>query len=419
MKLLNKSALYNFAVSLLIMGAGAVGFYFIMTKLVNDEATEKLYIQRQRVRTELPLIDSVPANSRIMNNEIRFIRLADHDTIRESLRDTAIHESYDDEDVPHRILTCNAHSRLYNYEVVISQSLIESDDLIQSIMTVMLALLVVYLIAVVLINRIISKKIWKPFYEIIRQLEAFDIQRGDTVNMSQTNIKEFNFLNAALSQMTQKITLDYQNLKEFTENASHELQTPLAVIRAKIELILQSEQLSEAQWKQLSAINAAVTRLSRLSQSLLLLSKIENGQFNQAEPIDLSASLHQHLSNLDELITNKEIHLDTKIESHVIARLNPHLLDILLINLLTNAISHNTDKGFINVHLGKDTLLIQNSGPVLTADTKDLFTRFKKGNASGDSVGIGLSIVQKIAETSSLIVTYTYDAHIHTVLVRF
>ena len=419
MKLLNKTGLYNFILSLSIIAAGAVCFYWVILRFENIDATEKVYEQRQRIKRELPQIDSIPANSIVINNDIRYIKLRPSDTIQERLIDTIINEKYDDDDVPYRVLICNVHTKLYNYEAIISQSLVESDGLIQSIIVTVFSLLAIYLISLVLINRFISRSIWEPFYTILSELRDFDIQRSDEIHLSKTDIDEFNSLNSALEQMTAKIKSDYQNLKEFAENASHEIQTPLAIIRSKVELLLQSDQVNELQWKNLNAINEAVTRLSRLNQSLLLLSKIENGQFNQTEPIDLSNALKKNIENLNELISAGGIKLQNDIEPEVMIYIHPYLLDILLSNLIMNAIRHNIANGFINIHLKKGELTIENSGGVLTTDPKNLFSRFKKGTSDKDSIGIGLSLVQKITESSGLELTYSYNDQIHTIKINF
>lgn len=182
---------------------------------------------------------------------------------------------------------------------------------------------------------------------------------------------------------------------------------------------MQSENISEAEWKNLNSINDAASRLSKLNQSLLLLSKIENGQFKQSEPVNLTVALERHLDNLNELISAKGITLHKQIEPEVMVFIHPYLLDILLSNVLMNAIRHNTEQGVINIILKKGLLSIQNSGAELNIDPKALFSRFKKGNSDSDSIGIGLSLVQKIAESSAMEVKYTYQDRMHTIEFRF
>ena len=419
MKLLNKTGLYYFVLSLLIMVAGAFAFYLIVLRFADKDVTEKLYTQELKIKQKLSSIDSIPSNNWILSNDIRFKQIADTESIKEITRDTVIHEEYDNENVPYRTLTFKAKTRHSAYAVTISQSLVESDDLIGGIVRDLFILILIYLVALILINYFISRRIWKPFHSTLARLHSFDVQRGEPLKTDATNIAEFKSLNEALEQMTAKIQSDYRNLKEFTENASHEIQTPLAIIRSKIELLLQTEGLSETQWNQLSAINEATDRLSRLNQSLLLLSKIENGQFNQSEIISLTSALKKHLDNFRELASVKKIQLQEEIEPDVTIRIHPYLLDILLSNLLMNAIRHNTENGFIKIHLKKGEMTIQNAGAELSVAPEELFNRFKKGSAEQDSIGIGLSIVQKITSSNGMKIKYSYADRVHSIQFSF
>jgi signal transduction histidine kinase len=257
MKLLNKTGLYYFILSLLIMAAGALAYYFVILRYADADATEKLYIERLRIKQKLAAIDSIPSGIWIFNNDIRYDRIQLSDSVHESLRDTIIHEPYDSEDVPYRMLRFRADTRRYAYHITVLQSLVESEDLIGSIVKDLFILLLIYLLCLILINYVISARAWRPFYDTLERLRGFDIMRGDVLQAQPTDIYEFSTLNAALEHMTQKMQSDYRTLKEFTENASHEIQTPLAIIRAKVELMLQADDLSHAQWEQLASINDA------------------------------------------------------------------------------------------------------------------------------------------------------------------
>lgn len=419
MKLLNKSGLYNFLLSLLIIAIGGFCLYIIVLRFVDRDATENLYIQRERVERELPTIDSVPHNSKVLNSAIEFTKINANDRARETVKDTLIYEDYDDEYVPYRILSFSAHSRLYNYRVAVRQSLIESNDLLRKMGKAAIVLLILYLIALVIINRLISKELWRPFYRTLDELKAFDLQKEDPIGLKPAAIDEFKSLNVAINLMTEKIRTDYRNLKEFTENASHEIQTPLSIIRSKIELMLQAESMSKEDWKNLDIINDAAGRLSKLNQSLLLLSKIDNGQFASGQLVNMSDALMRHMDNLKELIQAKELMPHVDVKPNVFVSIHPYLLDILLSNILMNAIRHNIAQGFISVHLQENVLSVQNSGGILTIDPKSLFSRFKKGDDSNESIGIGLSLVKKIADASGMDLQYTYQEQIHTILLKF
>lgn len=415
MKLLDKSALSNLLISLVIIAVGAVCFYVALERFIDSDVNEKLSIQQERIQKTLPMLDSISADNQILNKDIIFTKVPANTVIRETLKDTTVFEVYDNEMIPYRILTCAAHTRLYTYRVQIYQSLIESDDITHRIRRIALIIIIVYVLLLVGINRLISRKLWKPFYHILDQLRIFDLRSEKPLSITDTTTDEFATLNQSVKQMMDKVQLDYRNLKEFTENASHETQTPLAIIRSKVELLLQVEELSEWQWQQLSGINDAVTKLSRLNKGLLLLAKIDNHQFEQTEMIDLSARVREYLTQLYDLIRLKELAIHSNIQDGVIIRMNPHLLDVLLENILMNAIRHNIMHGFISIHVRRDAIEIHNSGEPLQVDPSTLFERFRKGTVQNESIGIGLSLVQRIVEANGMTIQYTYSNKIHAI----
>lgn len=419
MKLLTKTGLYYFLLSLFVMVLGAMLFYKSLVKYVDGSSTGELKVQKEKIIQEFALIDSVPVNNYSPNGQIQFKKIGRNDSIMEWLSDTMLVEPPNVQTLPYRVLYFNAHTRLYNYEISLAQSQVAGDDLVEVIIKSVAVMIALFLMLLLLINQTIVKQIWKPFYHSLNQLQLFDIQQTEELKTIPSSIKEFNELNQALEQMSAKNKTGYRNLREFTENASHEIQTPLAVIRSKVELLLQTENLNETQWKQLSAINQAADRLSRLNQSLLLLSKIENGQFNDAQNVSITDALQQQTENLRELIAAKNIELREEIEPQVFIQLHPYLLDILLSNLLMNAIRHNNDSGFIHIRLTKKMLSIQNSGMELTVNPNELFVRFKKGNSESSSTGIGLSIVKKIAEMNGMKINYTCHAKVHSLALYF
>ena len=194
---------------------------------------------------------------------------------------------------------------------------------------------------------------------------------------------------------------------------------PLAGIRAKVELLMQNENLDENQVPQLTSISESVNRLSRLNQSLLLLSKIENQQFVQVEMVSLRDNLEKQLDNVRELIEAKNLKLKEELTATPKLNIHPYLLDILLSNLFMNAIRHNIDGGFISIKLNGNSLSIENSGKELQVPTAQLFNRFKKGDDAGDSIGIGLSIIRKICEASGISIDYSSAGKIHLVMLHF
>jgi signal transduction histidine kinase len=206
---------------------------------------------------------------------------------------------------------------------------------------------------------------------------------------------------------------DYQSLKEFTENASHEIQTPISIVKGKLELLLDGN-LDNDQKKLVEDASKGLNNLSKLGKTLTLLAKIDNQEFERKETVDVSNTLLDLLEEYEELIYLKGLNLTHKIEADVDWKIHPVLLEILITNLLNNAIKHNlSEGGFIKVYLEKNQLIIENSGKALNFPTELLFARFKKGNQSSSSLGLGLAIIQKICMVSALKINYLNKEQLH------
>jgi len=208
-------------------------------------------------------------------------------------------------------------------------------------------------------------------------------------------------------------------LKEFTENASHEIQTPLAIIKNKLEILLQSPEMTSDQMDLISSAAAATNRLSKLNEALIILSKIENRQFHEIEDISVNDIVGGILSSMDELIRIKSISIEKRFEKNLHIKMHPYLAEILIGNLVINAIKHNTSPGSISIITSYDTLEIINSGNHSSGNVEKLFQRFVKSNPKSQSLGLGLSIVKAICDTYSFIVRYNVQNGSHRIVVVF
>ena len=231
------------------------------------------------------------------------------------------------------------------------------------------------------------------------------------MSLEKSEIDEFNALNSAWTQMTQKMNQDYESLKAFADNASHEMQTPLAVINSKLDLLIQDQRITEKSMQHVQAMYHAVDKLTKLNQSLLLITKIENNQFKEKPRIDLSTVLKERLSNLEELILSRQLTVNTDLEESTVS-MHPVLADILINNMLVNAIRHNDSGGVINIAAGKGSVKITNSGCNSPLDQNTIFNRFEKSNAS-DGTGLGLAIVKQICDTYQFKIEYSFQKGLH------
>jgi signal transduction histidine kinase len=228
-------------------------------------------------------------------------------------------------------------------------------------------------------------------------------------------LKELNYF---LENMTRRAVDDYRILKEFSENASHEIQTPLTIIRGKLELLMDAG-VTEAQSVHVNAIYDAVQKLSSVNHSLVLLTKLENQEYNSRDKTNISMLLDKLLSSFHELLDLKRIRITKQIQPEVNVAISYSLAEILLNNLIGNAIRHNTVDGTIDIRLTKNELLITNTGNPLTVAPAELFKRFRKGNQSAASTGLGLSIVKQICDLANIHIQYLHSNGLHSLQLSF
>jgi signal transduction histidine kinase len=212
---------------------------------------------------------------------------------------------------------------------------------------------------------------------------------------------------------------DYLNLKEYHENAAHEIQTPLAVIRSKLEILAQRKELRKESLNLILSINEAATRLYKINQGLLMISKIDNMYFQDETDISLAETIEKILLGYREIMNLRKIKVDFLAGDNAMVRMNEMLADTLVSNLISNAVRYNFDGGFIRCQVHKDKLIISNSGPPLKTDTAILFRRFQKAGDNPQSVGLGLSIVKKIVEAYSMKIVYTCVGKVHEITLLF
>jgi len=280
-------------------------------------------------------------------------------------------------------------------------------------------ILLVLLVLVAISAKLIPRYVLAPFKRTIRVIQAFDLKQKKPIRLPKTRTTEFRELNEFLKKMTDKALEDYRSLKEFAENASHELQTPTAIIRGKLELLLESD-IRDDQAILIAETQHAVERLSRIHSSLTLLTRLENYKMEASDPVNFSKLTRDLLDAFDELIQMKGLRLDVHIEENVFVGINEALAELLLNNLISNAIRHNDGPdGAIRVDLNGSRLMIANSGREPQVPTSELFERFKKGNAGSDSIGIGLAIVKQICDLNNFNISYKYSSGLHTLTVSF
>ncbi|MCX6296582.1 MAG: HAMP domain-containing sensor histidine kinase [Bacteroidetes bacterium] len=339
------------------------------------------------------------------------IQLSDKSNLNFS--DTMIYDRLEEEVLPYRVLKAIVSDGNSNFELTIRKSSIESDDLIESIIYPVLFLFLLLLTGFFIINWYVSKKLWRPFYQTLEQLERYKLNENSN-SFSNTPITEFSELNKTLNTMIDKIQSDFISQKQFIENASHEIQTPLAIIKAKIELLIQSKNLNESDMQLIQSIYNASNKLSSLNKALLLLSKIENNQFTNSETIEIEPLIEKTLGHFEDMVLLKNISIEKKYLSPVSLSMDPVLADILISNLIQNAIRHNITNGSIIIKLSDNCISISNTSKSSVSNTDELFQRFKKNEGSAESIGLGLAIIKEICENYKIRLNYSCSNSIHT-----
>ncbi|MCK9202927.1 MAG: HAMP domain-containing histidine kinase [Bacteroidales bacterium] len=420
MKLLTKTSRYYLILSGIVFIVSGLIFYQLLQRVFYSQMDLALKDEKELIEETINYSDSVPDFRTIFGHLVEVTILYDPNRKNEFIHDTVMYSSEDGKFLSYRHLFVeNTSVHQKGYTINIYKPLHETEMLITGIVIVIALVFIALLAILVAVNYFISRRVWIPFYRILSHLGYYDINREKPLELTKTDIYEFNQLNEALEKMSNKIRQDFINLKEFNENAAHELQTPLAVIKSKLDLLIQDESLTEEQMQLISSVYDATTRMSKLNQGLLLISKIENEQFPSAERINLSQVIEKTLDHFGELIGHKEIKVDSKMDPSAVVKMNRILAEILITNLLSNAIKHNLQSGSLDILLTAHQLIISNTGQPLDMDPADLFERFRKSNTSGQSVGLGLSIVRKIAMLYHMQISYQYFNGIHSLLLTF
>lgn len=402
------------------MLAGGVFLYVGIRKDVYKQIDNSLITEMNIIQDQIEQTDTVPDFSATFGHEIE-VKLLDYPVKKaQIIKDTLIYDDETSEDVPYRYFFYSGNSPgKSGYTIRILQILSEKQNLLRAISIYLFSLFLALLVISILINYLISRKLWSPFYKSVEKAGNFDVLSDNPLDLPDSDIIEFKQLNNVFEKMTQKMRIDYLNLKEFNENAAHEIQTPLAVIRSKVELLMQNKNLKKDSLNLLKSIDEATTRLLKLNQGLLLISKIENQYFHENKKISLKEKTESFLESYREIMEIKGIKVELETSDNAIVEMNDVLADVLISNLLSNAVRYNIKNGYIKCIIDDESITISNTGLSLVTDPELLFRRFNKGGDNPQSVGLGLSIVRKITDNYKMTIKYNYSGNIHIMRLNY
>jgi signal transduction histidine kinase len=411
-------AAYNRGViiaALIALLAGGVADYFLIRYALLNQLDETLRVEEQEILDHVNTNKSLPSPSRYKDQRISFFET--QQPVQRTFRSINIFDSTEQRTEVIRQLDfpVSVNGRLYRATVIKSQT--ETEDLITWILIATGLVLSLLLAVLFVANRFFLKNLWMPLYRTVNFLQGFKVSNPNVFVKPHTHIEEFTALNDAVASMTGKVVQDFHSLKAFADNASHEMQTPLAIIHSKMDLLIQDEQLNATGAEQLQSMYDAVNKLTRINQSLLLLAKIENDQFATREPVSIDKICEQKIVQLEDIVLSKKIDVRQSLQPLCVS-INPVLAEILTANLLTNAIRHNHDGGVIDIQTTRGSLLIANTGITKPLSDSILFDRFNKSGSS-DGSGLGLTIVKRICELNQINIEYRYHEEMHQLTLLF
>lgn len=424
MKLVLRIVLHiSWALSLLL-AAWAVLFYIALIDEINDEVDDALENHAEAIIKESLSGRDVPTAAPGSNNSFFLTDRTD------AYAASHAHTAYTDEEIfipergeeePARVLrTIFRDGGGGWHELTVMTPAIEKDDLREAILQWIVSLYLFLLLTILAVNVLVLYRTLRPLYALLRWLDAYAVGGRNEPLKSDTDITEFRRLNDAARRYAARAESLFESQKQFIGNASHEMQTPLAVCRNRLEMLVdESVSLNETQLGEIAKVQRTLDYLVRLNRSLLLLSKIENGQFPEAEEVDFNALAERTAEDMAEIYASRGMHLTVRSEARLTARMNPSLAGSVVGNLLKNAFVHGDPGGEVTVVITTRELRVSNSGAAGPLDAGHIFDRFYQGTKKEGSTGLGLSVVDAVCRLYGLRIEYTYINKRHCFTVFF
>ena len=424
MKLVYRILLHLLWVLTLLLAGWAALFYFTLIDEVNDEVDNALEARAEVIVKRVLAGRELPEASADGNTGYYL-----HEVSAEYARGRA-HERYTDEEIyiperddeePARVLRQtfrDASGRWY--ELTVMTPSIEKEDLLEAIFYGILYLYLFLLLSVLLVTVVVVNRMMRPLYALLRWLDDYRIGRPNAPLVVETSVTEFRRLNDAAMRSAQRAESSFERQKQFIGNASHEMQTPLAVCRNRLEMLVDdAHALTGEQLGEIAKVQRTLDYLVRLNRSLLLLSKIDNGQFPEAEEVDVNALVRRTAEDMEEIYAYRSMRFALVDEGPLTARMNPSLAASLVSNLLKNAYVHGDAGGEVTVTVSGDRLSVCNSGAGGPLDAGRIFDRFYQGTKKEGSTGLGLAVVDAVCRLYGLKVSYSYKEGRHCFAVDF
>lgn len=406
---------------LIILTVWACCFYFAIMHEVDDETNDSLENYKEII------IKTVLADTTLLHDHvdimtkyyIREVLQSEAELDKDEFFDSTIYVEIEMEDEPVRVLRTwfMTADRKY-YELTIMTSTLEKEDMAEAIFWSIFILYISLLCCILLVSHFVFKSSFRPLYTLVNWLKEYRLGKQQAPLVNETKVEEFNILNKAIRTTIERSSEMYDQQKQFVENASHELQTPLAICMNKLELLSENPDCTEEQLLEIAGINHTLRGIIKMNRSLLLLSRIDNKQFPDTVEIDFNKLIGKFLPDFEEMYEYKHIQVSYEKSGSQTFTMNESLASTLISNLLKNAFVHNIENGTIAITVTTRTLTIANSSESPGLNEATLFNRFEKQTHRKDSTGLGLAIVKSIATIYGIKVKYEYKG-LHQFILTF
>lgn len=415
MKLIYRIALRLSLALLPLMALWGLLFYFTMVDEINDEADDALEDYSELIVKRMLAGRELPDPNSGSNNSYSIVPIdAAEAAVRPHIDyyDAEVYIPEKEETEPARVLTTIFQDADGNYfELKVATPTFEKDDLLTAILYWIVILYLLLLLTTIGLTVWVFQRSMRPLYALLRWLDEYTPGRSATPVPCDTRISEFRRLSAAAQQAVDRSEELFDRQKQFVGNASHELQTPLAVLGNRLEWLLDNTEPSEAQTEELLKMQRTLRQIVRLNKTLLLLTKIDNGQFPESTEVDIVALVREQVALYDEIYAGRGVVCEVNATGPFVVRMNESLASTLVANLLKNAYVH-TAAGTIAVALVGRTLTVSNDGAA-PLDGNRVFERFYQGARKEGSTGLGLALVSAVGRYYGLRIGYRFDGGRH------
>ena len=391
--------------------------YALMLEELYDNTDDGLKDQKIQIIRKAYENESILKQHQFDLNQYRITPVLVKDYLEtDNFRNENFFMEYDEEMEPYRVLETYFIDKNGNHhKLEIRTATVEEDDFIESLLIALVILYILIIASILIINNISLKKIWKPFYSTLNYLSDYQFGQNKKLISNKTPITEFKLLDSEIAKMISRNENSVYQQKQFIENASHELQTPIAVALNQIDVLLESDELTQKNYLEINQIRNTLKRMSTLNQSLLMLSKIENQQFKDKEQVVFNSVVKTMISDFNSILEFKSIELVLIENGEFKTLINKDLAYSLLSNLIKNALKHNINNGKIIIEIDNLSLITKNTSNRKTPlNSEDIFRRFYKESEDHLSTGLGLSIVKTIIDNhSNMDISYAFEDPFH------